>query len=84
MIDQWQPVAEPFQALQEPDQPGVIQLVQRLVFDQLQQLIKADIQGIQRVLDYAAVPEVDTSIYSNRCSIASIIPSQHAILERSV
>ena len=62
MIDQWQPVAEPFQALQEPDQPGVIQLVQRLVFDQLQQLIKADIQGIQRVLDYAAVPEVHTSM----------------------
>ena len=41
MIDQRQPVPEPLEPEEEPDQAGAVELVQRSVLDQLQQMLEA-------------------------------------------
>jgi hypothetical protein len=58
VIDQRQPVAQPLEPLQEPHQLGVVEHLEATVLDQLHQMIKAYIQGVERVVDGADFPEV--------------------------
>ena len=58
VIDQRQPVPQPFEALQEPDQPGVVQGFQGPVLNQFDQMIKPDVQIIQGLLGYGWIPDI--------------------------
>ena len=58
VVDQRQPVPEFLEALQEPDQPGVVERFKGPVFDQLDQVIEADVEILQRLLRCGWIPDI--------------------------
>ena len=62
MVDQRQPVPEPFEALQEPDQPGVIQRFEGPILHQFQEVVEAEVEIVQGLFDLWWIPDVHTHI----------------------
>ena len=58
MVEQRQPVPEPFDALQEPDQTGVIQRFQSAILEEFDQVIKTDMEGIQGLFGCVGIPDI--------------------------
>ena len=62
MVEQRQPVPQPLDALQEPDQPRIVQGLQGSVLDQLDQVIEVGVQRVERLLELVWIPDLHDHI----------------------
>ena len=62
VIDQRQPVPQLLEALQEPDQPGIVQGLQPAVLNEFDQMVEVDVERVERLLDLPGIPDIHNRI----------------------
>ena len=62
VVGQRQPVPEPLEPLQEPDEPSIDRGLQTTVLDQLQQMLVLHGEGVERRINRVRTPEIHTDM----------------------